>query len=106
MIIVALGWICFSAMISALIQAWTITKLWTWFVAAEYGPGPSMGAWYGISIILGLIVGMAILKIDSKDEPWDVVIKTSVNSSIIKWGSCLLLLAICWAVGSFLGWKH
>lgn len=32
------------APVNAIVQTWTMHKLWTWFLSGEYGPGPSMGA--------------------------------------------------------------
>lgn len=102
-------WYCISAMISAIVQAWTMTKLWAWFVAQEYGPGPSMGAWFGIATILGFVVSMSLVsqaKPNKEDKDWDGIIKESVGISIGKWIGCALILIISWTLGSVLGWVH
>lgn len=33
-------WILVSSVVSSLLEAWCLHRLWAWFVAAEYGPGP------------------------------------------------------------------
>lgn len=39
---------------SALLHTVALRLLWAWFLAPEYGPGPSTRAWFGISTIVGL----------------------------------------------------
>lgn len=41
--------------INAVIYAKTASVLWDWFLRVEYGHGPSLGAWYGASVIFGLM---------------------------------------------------
>lgn len=42
------------------ISAWIIGScmqaIWRWFLAAEYGEGPSIWAWWGIGLLLGMSV--------------------------------------------------
>jgi hypothetical protein len=55
--------------LSALITAFYCTTLWRWFVEAEYGGGPSMPAWYGVSAILMILVHRRDRAADKEDGP-------------------------------------
>lgn len=45
-----------AAPLSALLLSWGASTLWGWFVQPQYGGGPSMAAWYGLSLIAGLFM--------------------------------------------------
>jgi Mg/Co/Ni transporter MgtE len=103
-------WIAISSLLTALIQAAVLRRLWSWFVAGEYGPGPSLGAWFGIATILGLIIGMATTattappRASKRDESWDEIIRQSVSHTLARWIGCGVALGMTWAIGSLLGW--
>jgi hypothetical protein len=40
--------------LSALAEAGAAQLLWRWFVAVQYGAGPTMPAWYGLFMIAGI----------------------------------------------------
>ncbi len=90
--------------LSALIQAWAMSKLWVWFVAADYGAGPSLSAWYGLAVIFSLPLGLVMHDVTrKKDEsagPWLRVIGTAVGA----WLGILMVLGAAWLTGTFLGW--
>lgn len=101
--------IAIGTTITSVIQAAVLGRLWIWFVATEYGQGPSMGAWFGISTILGLIVSMALSRDSSKNntnESLDEIVKRMIHRWIGTWLGCVFLLGICWFTGSLLGWMH
>lgn len=96
---------------SSLIQAAALGKLWFWFMAAEYGPGPSMGAWFGVASILGLILTSAQpAKSKSSDKVSDESLDTLIKDMFLKWIGTWLgiagLLGLCWVTGLILGWLH
>lgn len=104
-----LALIAIGSIVTSLIQSAVLSKIWTWFVAFEYGPGPSMGSWFGISTILGLIVSMVLSSMisdDNNDKPLGEVIKKMIARWVGLWLGCACLLGICWITGSILGWMH
>lgn len=44
------------APVCALVTAWGAGVVWDWFLLAEFGKGPSAAAWFGVSLIAGLML--------------------------------------------------
>lgn len=91
--------------ISALVGAGTMSKLWEWFVARDYGSGPSMSAWFGISEIASVVLATALLNVTrekrgSSDSPFMAVIGQAVG----MWVGMALILGIAWVTGFALHW--
>lgn len=42
--------------VSALLITWAAGLLWSWHLEPQYGPGPKPIAWYGIAMLVFLIV--------------------------------------------------
>lgn len=100
-----LTWIVVSSLISALIQSWMMQCLWRWFLAHEYGHGPSMGAWFGIATIVGFVVRRnASSTTKTEDQTLDEIIWSGIKETTGMWLGCLIILGIAWCVGSFMGW--
>jgi len=98
-------WIAISSLVTALVQSWTMQCLWRWFIAREYGVGPSLGAWFGIAIIGGLTLRTQVSGGRGReDRSADQIIKASVVATGVRWLECLLVLAVTWCIGSVLGW--
>src|SRR5512142_1340398 len=77
-----LTWIVVSSLISALIQSWMMQCLWRWFLAHEYGHGPSMGAWFGIATIVGFVVRRnASSTTKTEDQPLDEFIWSGIKDT-------------------------
>jgi hypothetical protein len=94
-------WVVLSYLVSSLLTTFALGKLWVWFVAAEYGPGPSMGAWFGISNILGLV-----LLFHSRGNSDASETEGMMSHTIMRWVICGLGLAFSWCLGSAFGWVH
>lgn len=96
--VIAIG----MAPVNAVVQSWTLQKLWTWFLSREYGPGPSMGAWYGIGAMIGVMMALHLSPLARK-EGWDkhsAFLRRSLELPLV----CLLVLAVTWGLGSIIGW--
>ena len=100
--------IAFGFTVTSMIQATVLGKIWAWFAAAEYGSGPSKGAWFGISIILGLIISMSQSR--NYDIDGDFSYNKYLKHTVIRWAGqwigCACLLGLCWFTGSIFGWLH
>lgn len=88
----------------AFVTSWTMSKLWTWFEAKAYGGGPSIGQWYGISLIFGLLLAPAIMEVARDKVEQDSVIETVIGRSLGVIVGCLIVLGVAWCVGSVTGW--
>jgi len=100
-----LTWIAISSLVSAFVSSWTMQCLWRWFLAHDYGHGPSLGAWFGIASISGLMFRLGTAtnaKAESKssDSYW---LEAALHS-VGVWIGCMLTLAIAWCIGSVIGW--
>ncbi len=96
-----LGSAVLSIFIGAMIQAAAMQRLWLWFLSAEYGTGPSLGAWYGISTIVALRVQSVVGDRSETDpvDPW-----RSIKLMVIQWIGIAVILGVAWAVGAAFGW--
>lgn len=108
MIVVAvLGWVVIHTLAAALVQSAVLGRLWEWFLAHEYGPGPSPGAWFGLATILNLMIGMAVPmreRIRDRSEPSGQLLRRMMTHSLASWASCGVVLGFAWCVGSAMGW--
>jgi hypothetical protein len=49
---------------TGMLRAVVYRLLWGWFLAAQYGAGPTLAAWFGI----GLLMSMLTVKFDSSES--------------------------------------
>lgn len=97
-----LTWLIMTVIGSALLHSWALSKMWHWFVSAQYGAGPSMGAWFGFAAIARLTL---IRADESKsDEDADGVVSRMVRATIGHWIGILLALGATWLCGTTVGW--
>lgn len=78
--------------------------LWGWFVAAEYGPGPSIGAWVGISTILGLIVHNHGAQVSDRRDKSDASASSVIGVVIGRLAAIGVILVVARFVGAVFGW--
>ena len=93
---------CISILFGALLSAWILSKLWLWFVAAQYGHGPSLGAWYG----LALIGRSALHRADatSNEKGNDKDFGDLALETVSLWVGYLIVLGLAWVTGAVIGW--
>ncbi len=54
-----------AAPVCAGITVYTASTLWDWFLAPQYGAGPSHAAWYGIAMLVAMLtISLARTKTD------------------------------------------
>lgn len=89
-----------AAPLNALIYAGTLEILWRWFLIQEYGTGPSLKAWFGISTIFSVL---QVKSIPTKTEdvgPWWLLIRGILTALFVC--GCGLLAGV--AVRFVLDW--
>lgn len=86
------------APIAGLIEAFTYSTLWRWFVARQYGHGPSYPVWYGLAMILGLIVH------NTRRQGAEKGAKAIITTTIAVWIVYMLILGLAYLTGSIFGW--
>lgn len=88
--------------INAFIYSWTMSKFWEWFLKEQFGEGPSFGAWFGINMILSVIIGEKLIII-AKDKDWDKTKKIIGRAVALPfiYGSALIM---SYGVGLIMGW--
>ncbi len=91
--------------ISALISAGTMSKLWEWFVFRDYGDGPSMAAWFGLNVILGVAIAPSFMGLAKEpgDEKTSPIARVIVRTISI-WIGFAFILGTAWLVGLALHW--
>jgi hypothetical protein len=105
-IIALFTWLVVSSLITALLEAWSLQHLWAWFAAAELGPGPSMGAWYGVASIFALALFMSkpLPSPPSEEKSTADTLRSAVSRSFSRWIFCALGVGVTWTAGSVIGW--
>jgi hypothetical protein len=89
-------------LVSTLLHAWAATVLWSWFVAAQYGRGPSLGAWCGLIAIAQMAVVWPSTRDLLRDDGMGV--SDHVFAAIYRWVVVLLTLGLLWCLGAAAGW--
>jgi hypothetical protein len=97
-----IAWFACAALISGLLGTWVFSELWYWFVSAQYGSGPTTGAWFGIATILKLIISGKVKWPVKKDNNY--ALRPAIQKDLLTWCAFLLVLIVAWCMGSVLGW--
>jgi hypothetical protein len=89
--------------IHALVMAGTMSKLWHWFVAPQYGDGPAYSSWYGMSIIAALMITAALSNVTREKAEGNASVDALIRC-VALWLLCGLTLGTSWLVGMMCGW--
>lgn len=94
-----------AAPITALINAWAMSTIWSWFVQPQFGAGPSSAAWYGLASIVSLVlIPAAIATTNDKNRQPDDSLARTIALPIGLWLVALSAVAVSWVTGQILGW--
>lgn len=104
-----LAWFVLTLLSNALLEAWALSKLWYWFVAAQYGEGPQLGVWFGIASIAGMLLHneaseKLALKELKEDDPDYQSLWTASRKTLRGWAIRLITLGVTWCVGLMFHW--
>lgn len=92
------------APVGAIVEASTFQALWSWFAASQYGSGPSLGAWFGVAVIFGVALNIALVNVPrEKNDPTKILLEL-VTRNVEIWIGCACVLASSWITGHLLGW--
>lgn len=97
-----LTWLVMAVLGSAMLNSWALSKLWLWFVSAQYGSGPTLAAWFGLAQIAQLVLVRDDLSKSTDGE--DGAITKMVSGTIGRWIGVLLALGVSWLCGIAIGW--
>lgn len=91
--------------ITALVSSATMSKLWDWYVARDYGSGPSFAAWFGLNTILVLGVAPALMSIArEKKEDKNTPMLDVFGRAFAVWVLMGIMLLSAWCTGQLLSW--
>lgn len=96
--------LCILAPINGFVEAGTISKIWDWLCAKQYGPGPAFSTWYGFMSIAGLIFAFALSNVKKAGDEDTSFVATLVGLSVGAWILCGVSLGMTFFVGSICGW--
>lgn len=89
--------------VRAIVLAGTCATLWRWFAAESLGAGPSNAAWYGISLIAGILVGASTINLPKiKDDEQPVIGPLARDLGLLV--ACGIVLGVSWLTGQIVGW--
>lgn len=84
----------------AVLAALFATQVWWSFLSAQYGDGPSIGAWFGICLLV--IAIMATATRTPSDEPPST--EQIMTAAISRWAGGTIMLVLAMFTGSLAGW--
>lgn len=90
------------APINAYVSSWSMSKIWEWFIQAQYGMGPSLGAWFGINILFYSLSARGLIMV-KKDDNWNSSHMRIIVALVWSIGSLSMLLS-SYLIGSIMGW--
>lgn len=84
----------------SLLVAWTISVEWRWFLASQYGAGPSLMSWFGATFIVGMLIGISIASIPRNPEAKEPggAIAMSLGVGV----GALIVLGVAWVYRSLI----
>lgn len=71
---------------TGMLHALTFRLLWSWFLAQQYGEGPTLRTWFGISAITSLLAGIRHAESKNSGESLSAMIANSVFVSALLLG--------------------
>jgi hypothetical protein len=84
-------WIPFT-----LLVAWSCACLWSWYLAPQYGAGPSIMSWVGVSAIVGVTVGRLLATVKRVDGAGEMSKVLAVEAGLCL--GTLLALGCAWVL--------
>lgn len=91
-------WFAVAVPLSTIANAYGLSCIWRWFMSAEYGRGPSLGAWFGLSIIAVLLT----VHLPHRSMPEQAL--ALWRRSALQLGWLCALLAVVYGVGAIFEW--
>lgn len=82
----------------SLVNAHIYVRLWDWMVEPQYGPGPSVQSWYGITLMLNM---SRIRKLKESDEN---VLRRLAHSVIDLYVQVGILVVAGFVAAWYAGW--
>lgn len=77
-----------------LLQAWACGHLWQWFLAPQYGAGPSLMGWLGA----GLVFTLLSTRPKSKKDAEPVTIARVLKGAALRAVWILVVLGFAWVL--------
>lgn len=93
-----IAWFVIAMPVSTVVDAFALSRVWRWFLSAQYGGGPSLGAWFGVSVIAVLLT----LHLPHRKMPDEATALWKRSALQLAWVASVL--AVVYAVGAIFGW--
>lgn len=94
-----LAWILLAIPAGVLIRTFVLSRLWFYFLSRQYGTGPTMGGWFGLSVISTLMTVSLAKEKKNEADGLDVV-----KDTLKFWAGQLIILGAALGVGSMFEW--
>lgn len=90
-------------LVDSVLTALFAYQVWWSFLSLQYGDGPTVGAWFGISLIVGAIMTSVTTVSDGGNPP---TASSIITRSLSRWVflACALLMAMF--AGALAGWAR
>lgn len=90
--------------LTALVEAFTFSTLWSWFARAQYGDGPTFSTWFGAATIAATAINLALINVAREKTDPGRMFTTLVLRHVGVWIGLFGVLATSYAIGLVLGW--
>lgn len=89
-----------TAPLYALLDAWACSTIWRWFVARDLGPGLSFAAWFGIGVLISLLITHPASRKTGKTPSTMRAVEASLTHPVFT----LCAVGLSAFVGKIVGW--
>lgn len=87
------------APLGALLSTWGATTLWRWYVEPQYGAGPTAQTWYGLSLLLGMMMFGPLANVQrTKSESSNSLTARVIGGAVVHALAVLVVLGGAWVV--------
>lgn len=95
-------WLLVSFPAVAIVEAAVLQTIWRWFLAAQYGAGPALGAWFGISMVVHVMTVHLFHRGD--DYKGDTSLGDLVERTIMRILQLCMVLGFSYGIGILFHW--
>lgn len=91
--------------LTGIVRALAFRLMWRWFLAPQYGEGPSLRAWFGIAVLHAMIFVISDVQLAKSEEPS----KHAIRAVVAKMAIGLVLIGFTIVTAAlarvFWGWR-
>jgi hypothetical protein len=94
-----------TSLLMSLCLAWACDTLWGWLAATSTGVDPTLAGWFGVNVVLGLIIGTNTINLAPREAgKGEDVFKSALQRQIGLVIGALMTVGVTWVFAQITGW--